>query len=97
MTENEARRLTLNEVLTTAGRGWVENWLRPEGLRDPGDKIVLECCWLYGAMIERAEGYDYVDFSDRALVEQQYGQRYGLRIWTARPSDALRESTPWAP
>ena len=58
-----------------------------------GDCVCRACLMYWSQRCPMGGCWD----DERALVEQQYGQRYGLRIWTARPSDALRESTPWAP
>ena len=47
-----ARLLTLKEIRTTKGAGWLETWFPPDD-GEPEYKLLTECAWLHGAIINR--------------------------------------------
>lgn len=87
------RVLSLEEVKSGKGAGWMENWVEPD--EGPEIKELLECAWIRGAaLVYYTMGYtDYA--SEGEFFDRMYGKKYGFRIWTGRPSPALMESEPW--
>ena len=88
------RVLTLDEVLTGKGCGWIENWFEPdEETGAPDYKELFECAWCYGGVVMMESGM--LDHSEPEHVKKFYGKKYGTRIWTGRPTEEEREATPW--
>lgn len=85
------RVLTLEEVMTTGGVGYVEDWFEGDG-ELPEEKTVNECAWLRGAIILYEPEAHYTDVCYQDAVERGYNRRYGMRVWTAKPSDQEREA-----
>lgn len=55
------------------------------------------CAYLRGFILsmECDTDCDYVDITDSGAMMANYGKRYGLRIWTAKPTDEQREAAEW--
>lgn len=90
----EAKVLTKKEIMAGQGVGWLENWMRADE-ESPEMKYVVPCAWLLGNVLEKDTETDYVGHSTPEQVARQYGKKYGLRIWTDKPTDEQREATPW--
>ena len=88
------RVLSLEEVKSGKGAGWMENWFEPDD-EGPEIKELVECAWIRGAAV----AYDtmgYTDYyGDGEHFDRMYGKKFGFRILTGRPSPALMESEPW--
>lgn len=85
------RVLTLDEILATAGGGWAEDWI-PADLEDgtPEMKVLRQAAWCHGCVID-----DTCSSTDPENLRSYYMQRYGTRIWTARPTERQTEAAPW--
>lgn len=80
----------LDELITSAGVGYEENWLRGEDGEE--DSFVLdECAWCKGGVVVNDS-----EIVSRAALERLYNRPYGLRVWSRKPSAEQREKTPWA-
>lgn len=80
----------LDELITGAGVGYEENWLRGEDGEE--DSFVLdECAWCKGGVVVNDS-----EIVSRAALERLYNRPYGLRVWSREPSAEQREKTPWA-
>ena len=89
--EKEPRVLTLEELMSSSGGGFVEIWFEgdpEEELKE--EKVLIECGWCRGCYVSE-DG----DFSNEDYIAWQYNKRYGLRIWTGRPTDEQREAVKW--
>lgn len=87
----DPRVISLDELNTTSGAGWIEVWL--EGDPDEGmeeEKFLTECGWCKGNYIT-----DDGDFSIADYIQTHYNKKYGIRIWTAKPTDEQREAVRW--
>ena len=91
MEEKKPRVLTLDEVLTTSGAGWVEIWFSADDNDgEPESKELMECAWCKGNYLT-TDG----DFSDSDYLSNNYNKHYGVRIWSAKPTPEEQEATPW--
>lgn len=87
----EPRVISLDELNTTSGAGWLEVWLEgdpDEGMKE--EKFLIECGWCKGNYIT-----DDGDFSIADYIQTHYNKKYGIRIWTAKPTDEQREAVRW--
>ena len=84
-----ARVLEEYEVMTTCGGGWIENWLAPED-GEPECFDMQMCAWCNGYLVT-GDG----STTGRDVVAEQYGKKYGMRMWTDRPTDEQREAAKW--
>ena len=80
----------LEELLTGAGVGYEENWLRGEDGEEDSFEV-NRCAWCNGGVV--LNDSEYVS---RAALERLYNRPYGLRVWSWKPSKEQRERTPWA-
>ena len=97
LTSDAPRVLSLEEILTGWGHGYMEELLEPDEDVGAYDGQVQECVWLDGTVLARPAGFDYCDYFDRLQIERCYNrQPGGCRIWTGMPSDDMRRATPWA-
>ncbi len=87
--DEEARPLGLYEVLGGAGGGWAEEWYEAEA-GEPEVFMVRECGWCYGNLIFK-DG----DTVDANYVVSHYLKPYGIRIWSAKPTDEQRKTYRW--
>lgn len=92
MKDNEARALTLRQLNEGCGAGWIETRLAPEdGDDSEGDVFELApCAWCCGNLI-----MDDGSSATRSMLQDLYGKKYGLRLWTDRPTEEQREATLW--
>ena len=84
-----ARLLTMEEVLTTKGAGWIENWFAADE-DEPESFELSEVAWCYGTLAH-ADG----DGTPSEFVEKQYLKKYGMRIWTEKPTEEQRKAVEW--
>ena len=91
MTNNEApaRVLTLDEVLTGKGGGWLEEHYLADA-ENPVDEVYLtECAYVKGWAV--TQNGEFI----AELKAETYGKKGGARIWSAMPTEEQREQTPW--
>ncbi len=84
---NKPRVLTMRELQGGFGGGIYESWL-PASDGDPEIKETELCGFCCGHFI-------LSDGSNGRIRAENYNRPYGIRIWTAEPSDELREAWPW--
>jgi hypothetical protein len=89
ITEPPARVLALDEVLGSKGAGWLENWFEADE-SEPESFELSEVAWCYGTLAH-IDG----DVSTEDYVKRWYNRRYGMRIWSAKPTDEEREREKW--
>lgn len=83
-----ARPITLKEVKTTCGHGWIESWYSAEE-GEPESIELTECVWLRGQVLENKAG-----LVQQGYLNRQYGK--SVRIWRGdRPTDEQREAAKW--
>lgn len=81
------RLYTLKELKNGFGGGIYESWLAASD-GDPEIKEIEKCGFCHGHFI-------LSDGSNGRIRAENYNVPYGIRIWTAEPSDELREAVPW--
>ncbi len=85
----EPRVLTKAEFeASCAGAGWIEIWLAPSD-GDPEDYVLEQAAWA-GKSVAMDDGYGKKD-----ELTWQYGEKYGIRVWTEWPTPEQRKATPW--
>lgn len=85
------RVISLDELMNTSGCGYVEAWFEAEpgeGMQE--EKVLIECAWCRGSYVTE-DG----DISNPVYIRGQYNRRYGLRVWSARPTDEQRKAVEW--
>ncbi len=85
--DDTPRVLTLDELLNGSGGGWYEFYTTPDE-EDPGGFDLTECGYCRGAFI-------FEDGSNGMIDPEGYNTMAGCRIWSVRPDDITRTSTPW--
>ena len=88
------RVLSLDEILTGVGVGWLENWYAadPDEEGDEERFCMTECAWVYGCLVTE-DG----NTSRPEQVKALYNQHYGMRVWTGPLPEEERRETPWEP
>lgn len=87
----DPRVLTREEALNQTGHGWVELWFEPdEETGEPDYKELREGAWCNGCYI-----LGDADISTSDYTAKYYGKKYGVRFWTAKPTDEEREAAAW--
>ena len=84
-----AKLLTLKEIRKTKGAGWLETWFPPDD-GEPEYKLLTECAWLHGAIINRNSPGEEAEMLMEGYVQRDYGKRYGCRVWDEKPTDEER-------
>jgi hypothetical protein len=87
--EQEARVLTLDEVLTAEDFVWAEIWT-------PGDR---RWCLIYARITKSIYDDILMLHEDSGFrwtrLESNYNMKGGWRCWSARPTEEQRKNTPW--
>lgn len=90
--DGEARLLTLDEVFSGVGSGWMELMYKAdpdEGETEDWTEL-CECAYLRGCSVQSKDEFTMPD-----MMRQHYGKKYGFRIWTACPTREQAVAAAW--
>lgn len=93
----EGPRVLEPEEIGEAGTGWREDWYEPEDGEEEY-KSLCRVAWVRGNSVEAEEPDEHGLFGlsyGSVVPDDRYNQPYGWRLWTEKPSEELREKTPW--
>lgn len=82
------RVLTLDEILTTGGAGWLEDHIITDG--GVLGQTLTCCAWLHGFVTD-ADGFHL----DGSYLRAHYNKPRGLRVWNLKPTDEQRKAAAW--
>lgn len=84
------RVLPLDDVMDTAGSGWLEEWIEadPED-GTPETHELLQAAWCHGDVVFDSS------YTDAEQLKAFYLKPYGLRIWNVKPTHEEMEAEPW--
>ena len=84
------RVLALDEIMNSAGSGWMEEWLEadPED-GTPETHELLEAAWCHGDVV-----FDN-SYTDAEQLKAFYLKPYGIRVWNVKPTHEEMEAEPW--
>lgn len=87
------RLMAREELLHGWGHGWEETWFIGDD-EDPEQIVLTECVWIDGNIMMEDGSNTH---ADSEYWRDQYGRKYGMRIWRGNKEliELARGETPW--